>query len=199
MKNHSHIHLFVVVLSVVFTLATCAKHKAPVTAPTSAAPEALAGVHHVGPAYLYPDPNLTPGKPDTLSLDDLTKRYTDNCPGGRASCTYSRWHRDVCASEHTQVYDEYHVLANLRNRDGGEVDHFYPLCAGGSNDITNLWFQPVVNEWNGKDFGYHAKDKLEAHICTLIKHGQLDPKEAYKRMTQDWVKFYLDEGLGQVN
>jgi hypothetical protein len=27
----------------------------------------------------------------------------------------------------------------------GEIDHFYPLCAGGSNDITNLWFQPATN------------------------------------------------------
>ncbi|HEY6343214.1 MAG TPA: hypothetical protein VIY49_17090 [Bryobacteraceae bacterium] len=26
------------------------------------------------------------------------------------------------------------------------VDHFFPLCAGGSNDITNLWFQPEAND-----------------------------------------------------
>jgi hypothetical protein len=28
-----------------------------------------------------------------------------------------------------------------------------------------------------------------------IKAGKLDPKEAFDRITQDWVTFYLDEGL----
>lgn len=85
---------------------------------------------------------------------------------------------------------------NIRN---GEVDHFYPLCAGGSNDIENLWYQPAVNEWKGRDFGYHAKDKLETPVCQQIKAGKLDPKEAYQRITTDWVKFYLDEGLEDEN
>ncbi|HEY7390291.1 MAG TPA: hypothetical protein VH640_17370 [Bryobacteraceae bacterium] len=47
----------------------------------------------------------------------------------------------------------------------GEIDHFFPLCAGGSNDITNLWFQPENNVWNGKNYGFREKDDLEAWIC----------------------------------
>lgn len=156
---------------------------------------AAGAAEHVGPANLYPDPDMTPGLAATLNVDDLTKSYTDNCPGSKPSCTYSQDHRDVPASVHRQVYDEYKVPPDQRNIKDGEVDHFYPLCAGGANDIKNLWYQPAVGDWNGKDFGYHTKDKLEAYICVQIKAGKLDPKEAYDRITKDWVKFYLDEGL----
>jgi uncharacterized protein YraI len=156
---------------------------------------AAATVQHVGPANLYPDPIMTPGLHATLNVDDLTKTYTDHCPGSKPSCTYSQDHRDVPASVHGKVYDEYKVPPGQRNIKDGEVDHFYPLCAGGSNDIKNLWYQPAVGDWNGKDFGYHTKHKLEAYICVQIKTGKLDPKEAFDRITQDWVKFYLDEGL----
>lgn len=163
----------------------------------SSAPAAVAG--HVGPANLYPDASMTPGLADTLNRDDLTKTYTDNCPAQKPTCTYSQGHRNVSAAVHKNVYDEYNVPQAERNGTSGEVDHFYPLCAGGSNDIKNLWYQPASNDWNGKHFGYHEKDKLEAYICAQIKDGQLDPHEAYDRMTKDWVKFYLDEGLDGMN
>ena len=156
---------------------------------------AVVNTQHVGPANLYPNPNITPGLAATLSVDDLTKTYTDNCPDSKQSCTYSQDHRNVPALVHKKVYDEYKVPADQRNIKDGEVDHFYPLCAGGSNDISNLWYQPAVGEWNGKDFGYHTKDKLEAYICVQIKAGKLTPKEAFDRITKDWVQFYLDEGL----
>jgi hypothetical protein len=153
------------------------------------------GVSHVGPARLYPDPTLTPGLANTLRVDDLTKIYSDNCPGHKTSCTYSQDHRNVPRSVHTKVYDEYNVPEAKRNIENGEVDHFQPLCAGGSNEIKNLWYQPETNEWTGEDFGFHAKDKLEAYVCSQIKAGKMDPKDAYKRITEDWVKFYTDEGL----
>jgi uncharacterized protein YgiM (DUF1202 family) len=154
-----------------------------------------ANAQHVGPPNLYPNPHMTPGLAATLSVDDLTKTYTDNCPDSKPSCTYSQDHRNVPASVHKKVYDEYNVSPDHRNIKDGEVDHFYPLCAGGSNDISNLWYQPAIGDWNGKDFGYHTKDKLEAYICVQIKAGKLDPKEAFDRITKDWVEFYLDEGL----
>jgi hypothetical protein len=153
------------------------------------------GTTHVGPARLYPDPTLTPGLADTLLSTDLTKSYTENCPGNKASCTYSQAHRNVPRGEHVKVYDEYNVPQAKRNIENGEVDHFQPLCAGGSNDIKNLWYQPETNDWKGQDFGFHAKDKLETYVCVQIKAGKMDPKEAFKRITDDWVKFYLDEGL----
>jgi hypothetical protein len=165
--------------------------------PASVSGTAAAG--HVGPPQLYPDPAKTPGLADTLKTSDLTKRYTEGCPNGKSSCTYSQAHRDVPAAVHTHVYDEYNVAAADRNIKFGEVDHFFPLCAGGSNDIKNLWDQPADNQWNGENFGCHEKDKLETYVCDQIKAGKLDPKDAYSRITTDWVKFYLDVGLDSVN
>jgi hypothetical protein len=69
------------------------------------------------------------------------------------------------------------------------------LCAGGSNDIENLWYQPAENRWKGKNFGYHEKDNLEAWVCKQIIAGKLDPKVAYQRLSTDWVAFYLEEHL----
>jgi hypothetical protein len=75
--------------------------------------------------------------------------------------------------------------------------HLYPMCAGGSNDISNLWYQPAVNKWKGKNFGYHEKDELETYVCKQIVAGHLDAKVAYKRLTTDWVAFYLELQLDQ--
>lgn len=47
------------------------------------------GVNHAGPPELYPDPMKTPGCAATLEVDDLTKTWTENCPGGKDGCTYS--------------------------------------------------------------------------------------------------------------
>jgi hypothetical protein len=90
---------------------------------------AAANAQHVGPANLYPDPSMTPGLAATLSVDDLRKTYTDNCPDSKPSCTYSQDHRNVPASVHTKVYDKYDVPQDQRNIKNGEVDHFYPLYA----------------------------------------------------------------------
>ncbi|HVN89176.1 MAG TPA: hypothetical protein VMT61_05125 [Candidatus Binataceae bacterium] len=125
-------------------------------------------------------------------MNDLTREWTDNCPNHKPRCTYSQDHRNVPASVHTAVYDEYNVPAEERNIKSGEVDHFWPLCAGGSNDLKNLWYQPAVNDWNGENLGYHEKDKLEDEVCKEIKAGQLDPNDAFQKMTTDWVAYYRE-------
>lgn len=138
---------------------------------------ALAPKHHVGPDYLYPNATVTSGVAVTLSVDDLNKSYNGQ--------TYSQSHRNVPDSEKKQVMNEY------GNPTGKiEIDHFYPMCAGGSNDIHNLWAQPEHNMWNGIDYGFHAKDRLEAWVCREIKAGKLDPKVAFDKITNDWVAYY---------
>ena len=146
----------------------------------------------VGPDRLYPDSALTPGKADTVSLADLKANW--ECPASihKTDCTYSQSHRSVSEKVHTQAYDNYNAPQNLRNKKGGEVDHFDPLCNGGSNDIANLWFQPAKNVWNKKNYGYHEKDALETWVCQQVKNGLLDPAMAYQRLTTDWVKYYME-------
>jgi hypothetical protein len=146
--------------------------------------------NHVGPDALYPNPDLTPGLAATLKVSDLTKEYSDHCPAHKTTCTYSQDHRDVNRAAHVEVYDKYNVPDSERNIRHGEVDHFWPLCAGGSNDERNLWYQPKENEWNGENLGFKEKDWLEAEICKKIKAGDLDPQEAYDKLTADWVAYY---------
>lgn len=105
-------------------------------------PPGIAPLHHLGPPALYPSQGLTPGKADTLDAADLTRRYTEKCPRNKGSCTYSESHRYVPREVHEHVYDEYNVPDSERNSESGEVDHFWPLCASGSNDISNLWENP---------------------------------------------------------
>ena len=191
-----------VLLCEILFYAACATHPPVAVAPPPAPPSALPAPAdaaatrrapgRVGPASLYPDSTLTPGKFDTVSLADLTRRYP--CPSSihKSDCTYSQSHRSVSASEHKLIYDAYHVPANRRNIKSGEIDHVDPLCNGGSNDKENLWFQPIHAMWNGKDFGFPVKDRLEAFICAEVQAKRMDPKVAYDRMTSDWVQFYLE-------
>lgn len=148
---------------------------------------------HVGPAQLYPDPSFTPGLAETLDREALKASYSDHCPRHKQSCTYSQDHRDVPASVHRQIYTEYGVPAEARNIQHGEVDHFWPLCAGGSNDISNLWYQPIDNPWNGQNFGFRQKDDLETWICAQIRtNPEFDIGSAYDRVRSDWISYYLE-------
>ncbi|HEY6343392.1 MAG TPA: hypothetical protein VIY49_17995 [Bryobacteraceae bacterium] len=149
---------------------------------------ATANAPKVGPKALYPNPSLTRGKAQTLNASDLSRLWP--CPQSihKPNCSYSQAHRDVPATVKKRIYAEYGI--NPRTHPPGEIDHFYPLCAGGSNDITNLWFQPEANVWNGRNYGFHEKDDLEAWVCEQIKAGALDARSAFDRLTTDWVKFY---------
>ena len=157
----------------------------------------------IAPDLAYPDPKLTPGKADTLDKGALIRTY--------GTQTYSQAHRNVTGKVKLEVYKEYGVSYPAATG-AYEVDHFYPLCAGGSNDIKNLWLEPssikasvrylqTTNEVPmanpdmayktvTEDLGFHTKDRLETYICSQIKKGQLDPQEAFNKITTDWVSFY---------
>lgn len=130
--------------------------------------------HRIAPAYLYP---TSLGEADTLDINNLTKLYDGK--------TYSESHRNV--TERVKKI----VLGNQPKAIGAkEIDHVYPVCAGGSNSEKNLWVQPAVVMWNGRYYGFHEKDKLEAWVCSQIKKHLLDPPIAFRKITGDWVAYY---------
>jgi len=147
--------------------------------------------NRIGPDKLYPKPS-TPGKAETVKRADLTDEW--ECPTAihKDTCTYSQSHRAVSKGTRTTVYDDYGVPQASRNIRKGEIDHFDPLCNGGSNDIQNLWYQPIKNDWKGKNYGFKEKDALETWICAEVKAGRLDPKIAFQKITEDWVKYYQE-------
>ena len=56
------------------------------------------------------------------------------------------------------------------SRNDFKIDHLIPLCAGGSNDVTNLWPQ------NRKV--YEITDPVEPLICAQMEAGKLTQAQA---------------------
>src|SRR6266478_2722815 len=118
---------------------------------------------HYDPAHaVLPVPNLTPG--DTL-------------PGATAEdvCTpgWATEHRHVTEADKGQAYADYSNSARTcRCSYGGsgccEVDHLIPLELGGSNDIKNLWPQPIDPRP-----GSYEKDELENLLHRLVCEGRI--------------------------
>src|SRR5437868_15196817 len=68
-------------------------------------------------------------------------------------------------------------------RDQFKIDHYIPLCVGGSNDITNLWPQHVSV--------YTITDTLEERVCFQMARGKLLQKDAVALIVEG--KNHLDE------
>ena len=127
-----------------------------------------------GPAYVYPNPSLTPGA-------ELTTDASTICTPGYASSV-----RDVSTATKKQVYAEYGV--SYPQAPGAyEVDHFIPLEIGGSNDLTNLWLEPAT-----PTPGFHQKDQFENFEHGQVCNGTISVAEAQRRMVSDWY-FYWEE------
>jgi len=66
------------------------------------------------------------------------------------------------------------------------LDHLVPVALGGSNDIKNLWPQPVSAEpWNAR-----VKRTLAKQLYDLVCSGRLPLKEAQDAMAKNWISAY---------
>lgn len=137
------------------------------------------GPAHVGPAYLYPDPALTPG---LVATQDITLLTATNP-------TYSQSHRNTTEAQKNTVRKEYSKVS-CPNSSDCEADHFCPLAIGCADDVKNLWLQPATNLWDGVNYGYHEKDALEAYLARAIKGKIMTPKDAQNCILSDWVACY---------
>ncbi|TNC14894.1 HNH endonuclease [Methylobacterium terricola] len=132
----------------------------------------------IDPTGTRPDPVLTPGAvrtADTAEICDKAKHTADV--------------RNVSGAEKQAVYRRYGLTSNradwCNSEEGCEVDHLVSLELGGSNDITNLWPEPFVGEWNA-----HDKDALENRLHKLVCAGRLDLTAAQTAIRTDWVAAY---------
>ena len=116
-----------------------------------------------GPNYpVGPDPILTPGKlcqrPDVF-------RYPERIAYCERDVTYESKMALI------QKYDEelgFHI--RMMNRGDFKIDHYIPLCAGGSNDLSNLWPQHRNI--------YKITDPIEPLVCEKMSQGKLSQRNA---------------------
>jgi hypothetical protein len=141
---------------------------APLTPPSTKA----------GPAYVYPNPLLTPGA--VLTTDASTI-----CAPGYASSV-----RNVPTVTKKQVHVEYGA-SYPQSAGAYEVDHFIPLEIGGSNDIKNLWLEPAA-----PTPGFHQKDQFENFEHDQVCDGAISAAEAQRRMVSDWYLYWQQEVEG---
>ncbi len=109
-----------------------------------------------------PDPVMTPG---TLCTHPDSRRYPEKIP-------YCK--RDVSSAEKKQIFKHYDEARGFRTRelprDDFKIDHYIPLCMGGSNDERNLWPQ--------HESIYVLTDRSEDLLCQHMEAGIMSQSEA---------------------
>lgn len=138
--------------------------------------QTLASVPNKGGRYpLSPETSVTPG--DLCKTPD-ERRYPEKI----SYCNRHVSHEtkaDIIATYDRQF--GYGVAAMKRG--DFKIDHFIPLCMGGSNDIKNLWPQHKTV--------YAITDPFEPRLCDLMKAGRMKQAEALEYIKK--VKFNLDQ------
>ncbi|HXH32636.1 MAG TPA: hypothetical protein VNJ01_17695 [Bacteriovoracaceae bacterium] len=103
-------------------------------------------------------PNLST-TPGSLCGNPDSYRYQERIP----YCL-----RDVSTQVKAQIFEDYRNLGyglNPSHRADYKIDHFIPLCAGGSNEEKNLWPQHLSV--------YNLTDPLEGVGCEKLKDGKI--------------------------
>lgn len=121
-----------------------------------------------------PDADLTPG---SLCSHPDAYRYPEKI---------KYCNRDVSGGEKAQIFRNYDNLGyrtRSMDRQAFKIDHYIPLCAGGSNDESNLWPQHVSV--------YTITDKLEELVCIKMSEGRLKQRDAIEYIRR--AKNNLDE------
>jgi hypothetical protein len=118
---------------------------------------------------VQPDPRITPGAICTTSDPDFDgMAYPESIPHCK---------RNFNNSKKAAVARAYGVP---QSRWGSyEFDHLIPLCAGGSNDVRNVWPEPLAHA--------HLKDAVEDHVCAGMRAGAMTQRQAVTTIF-NWIR-----------
>lgn len=113
-----------------------------------------------GRAYpRIPEPTLTPG---SLCTTPVSYRYPEQIP--YCDRTMNSFGKELVFIAYR---DFGYSLSGERNQ--YKVDHYIPLCAGGSNEMTNLWPQYYTIS--------KITDPLETLGCEVLAKGKISQKD----------------------
>ena len=121
-----------------------------------------------------PETSITTGK---LCEKSQVTRYPEKIPYCERDVSWQT--KEILMKEYDQKFN-YHIMKLPRS--DIKIDHFIPLCAGGSNDISNLWPQHKTV--------FAISDPLEPVICEKMAVGRLKQKEAISLIIE--AKMNLD-------
>lgn len=141
---------------------------------------AAASYWHHGHAVL-PDPKSTPG------MVDGNRAAAKLCDPSFHTATV----RDVPESEKRAACREYGIADGCPGK-GYEIDHLISIELGGSNDLQNLWPQPVDAP---QVIGFHTKDVVENRAHRAVCDGKLTLLQAQDGIRTDWYAFGLANGF----
>lgn len=126
-----------------------------------------------------PDPTCTPG--DTMPNFTMKEACSPN---------YTKTVRNVPEKLKNEVLKEYGYATK---HEPLEIDHFISLVIGGSNDIKNLWPEPL----NPRP-GFREKDVFENYLHRQICKGAMTIEEAQREITTDWYRYYKESKSGNA-
>lgn len=109
-----------------------------------------------------PQLSVTSGK---LCDRPSSHRYPEQIAYCERDVTYET--KEAIITEYDQRFG--YSIKNLPRADF-KIDHLIPLCAGGSNDVVNLWPQHKTI--------YAITDPLEPVICLKMSQGRLRQADA---------------------
>lgn len=110
-----------------------------------------------------PDDTLTGG---SLCSHPTEYRYPEKIP-------YCKRHvSKELKNDIIKEYDSLGFSIAKMDRNDFKIDHYIPLCMGGSNDRSNLWPQHKTV--------YEKTDPLEPLLCEKMSHGEMLQEEAVR-------------------
>jgi len=125
-------------------------------------------------APVKPDQNLAPGALCTKDDKDFHEfRYKEKIP-------YCR--RVVSEKTKEKLYKLYEIPDRCRR--GYTIDHLIPLSIGGSNNMKNLWPEPIPIK--------NSRKGIEGYLYHELRNGKITQKEAVQLIIKEKVNPNLD-------
>ena len=129
-----------------------------------------------------------PTKPDATMTPGMLCQHADSLRYPEKIKYCSRNVDTMTKNRVIQMYDaKFGYKINPSNRNQFKIDHYIPLCMGGSNEVQNLWphHQSV----------YTQTDPLEPLLCEKKSEGRLKQVEAVQLIKKGKNDFSQIKGI----
>lgn len=139
----------------------------------------------IGPADIYPNPQITPG---AINPDITQENIADTICNSNWSTKSERPPTSYTNKLKREGFDQYGYTD--REMKDYEEDHLISLEVGGNpTDPKNLWPEPY--QTSIPDGGARDKDKVENYLHSQVCKNEITLAEAQQEIATDWYKVYV--------